>query len=195
MYIHHGAVKRRDEGKARDILAATLQEVEAVGLAGLSMEAVARRAGVATGTVYIYFKNKEALLEALYLATKTEVAGIFSHEEGLPVRAAFSRMCAAFLAYLIDHRAEIVFMGQMANSPFLSEETRTQVALVSRPLTEMLERGKREMLLKDVETGVMIAFLQGALREVAPLVAAEPRTHRARRFEQIATLCWDALKR
>ena len=58
MKIHDSDVKPRDEAKARDILAATLHEIEHVGLAGLSMEAVARRAGVATGTVYIYYKNK-----------------------------------------------------------------------------------------------------------------------------------------
>jgi hypothetical protein len=40
----------------------------------------------------------------------------------------------------------------------------------------------------------MIAFLQGALRGAAASVAAEPRDQRPRRFEQIAALCWDALK-
>ena len=51
-------MRQRDETKAQQILAATLDEVREVGLTGLSVEAVARRAGVATGTVYIYFKNK-----------------------------------------------------------------------------------------------------------------------------------------
>lgn len=187
-------VKRRDEGKARDILAATLQEIEAVGLAGLSMEAVARRAGVATGTLYIYFKNKEALLDALYLETKSDLASVVFRDEGLPVRVAFSRMCAAFLRYLIDHRAEVIFMSQVATSPFLTEQTRAAGALGARPLTEVLERGKRELLLKDLDTGFMIAFLQGVLPELAAVVAREPRDQRERRFDQIATLCWDAFK-
>lgn len=188
-------MKRRDESKARDILAATLSEVEAVGLAGLSMEAVARRAGVATGTVYIYFKNKEALIDALYLETKTRLAGLVFRDEGQPVRVAFSRMCAAFLMYLIEHRAEVIFMGQVANSPYLTDATRAAAALGARPLTEVLERGKREMLLKEIDTALMIAFLQGALRDLAPLVASEPAALQPSRCELIASLCWDALKR
>lgn len=188
-------MKRRDEGKARDILAATLQEVEAVGLAGLSMEAVARRAGVATGTVYIYFKSKEALLGELYLSVKREFTSVGHRAEGLPVRAAFSRMCVEYLEYLMDHRAEVILMLQMANSPFLTEETRTAAAIWGQPITDLLERGKRELLLKDLEASFMLTFLQAALRELAILVAREPKARRAERFEQIATLCWDALKR
>jgi hypothetical protein len=115
-------------------------------------------------------------------------------DEGLPVRAAFSRMSAAYLAYLIDHQAEVVFMNQVVNSPYLTEETRAAAALGARPLVDLLERGKRELLLKDLDTGLMIAFLQGALRGAAASVAAEPRDQRPRRSEQIAALCWDALK-
>ncbi|HEU4538261.1 MAG TPA: helix-turn-helix domain-containing protein [Polyangiaceae bacterium] len=187
-------MKPRDEAKARDILAATLKEVEAVGLAGLSMEAVARRAKVATGTLYIYFKNKEALIDALYLATKRELAGLVFKPSDLPVRAAFQAMCVAFLEYLIEHQAEVIFMGQVFNSPYISDRTRAEAALGVRPLTELLERGQRELLLKDLDVPLMLVFLQGTLRELAAVVAAEPRARRAERCEQIATLCWDALK-
>jgi AcrR family transcriptional regulator len=187
-------MKPKDEAKARQILAATLDEVEKVGLAGLSIEAVARRARVATGTVYTYYKSKEALLEALYVATKTELASLLFRDEGEPIRVAFSRMAAAFIDYVIEHRAEMVFMGQMANSPYLSARTRETMALGARPLTELLERGKRERILKNLDNQLMLSFLQGTLREMAPLVAAVPRARRAAAVEQIASLCFDALK-
>jgi AcrR family transcriptional regulator len=187
-------VKPKDEAKAREIFAATLEEVEKVGLAGLSIEAVARRAGVATGTVYIYYKNKEALLEALYIATKSELAGLVFRDEGLPIRLAFARMVAAFLDYVIEHHAEMVFMSQMSNSPYLSARTRETMALGTRPLTELLERGKREHILKDLDSELMLTFLQGTLRELAPLAAAVPRSRRKSCVEAITTLCWDALK-
>jgi AcrR family transcriptional regulator len=188
-------VKPRDESKARDILAATLREVDEVGLAGLSMEAVARRAGVATGTVYIYFKNKGALVDALYLATKTELSSLVFRDDGLPVRVAFSQMCIGFLEYLVEHRAEVVFMQQVRNSPYLTEATKAAASSGAAALTELLERGKRERLLKEeLDTPLMLAFLYGTLRELGGIVAATPRAKRAKRLEQIASLCWDALK-
>lgn len=187
-------MKPKDDAKARDILVATLREVELVGLAGLSIEAIARRAGVATGTVYIYYKNKEALLDALYLATKQELASLVFRDEGLPIRAAFSRMATAFLEYLIEHRAELVFMSQIANSPYITQRTKEVAALGVRPLTALLERGKQEQLLKDLDTGLMLTFLQGTLSALSPLAGAVARAQRLAYFEQIATLCWDALK-
>ena len=82
-------MRQKDEAKAQEILRATLDEVEASGLAGLSIEAVARRAGVATGTVYTYFKSKEALLDSLYRHTKLAFAALVLRDEGQAVKPAF----------------------------------------------------------------------------------------------------------
>jgi TetR/AcrR family transcriptional regulator, repressor of fatR-cypB operon len=189
-----GPMKRKDEAKARDIFAATLRTVQEHGLVGLSMEAVARRAGVAAGTLYVYHESKEALLEALYLETKRALTEAVFRDEGLPVRPAFIAMCRAYLEYLAEHPAEIAFLEQMARSTLLSPRVRTVVEPGVRPLVELLERGKRELLLKDLDTRLMIAFLQAAVQELSSFAAALPRARRAAQHEQIAQLCWDALK-
>lgn len=190
-------MKPRDEAKAKAILAATLREIEEVGLSGLSMEAVARRAKVATGTVYIYFANKEALIEAVYRATKSEIAGLFLLDPSLPVRLAFQQACLRYAEYAVAHRAEIVLMGQIYNSPYLSAETRRQTEGGVEPVRELLARGKREGLLKDLPVDMMLGFLQATLRELAAYVGEVPKKNekeRALRHEQVARLCWDALK-
>lgn len=187
-------MRQKDETKAQDILRATLDEIQAVGLAGLSLEAVARRAGVATGTIYIYFKNKDALLDALYLHTKQKFAAFLLRDEGLPLRATFALMVKACLDYIVENSAEVVFMSQMANSPYVSAKTRETVALGAKPVTLLLERGKAEQLLKDLDTTWMLAFLYGTLSALAPLAASLGATRYAAFQETVATLCWDALK-
>ena len=49
----------RDEQKIELVHAATLNLVARIGLAGLTISMIAKEAGVAAGTIYIYFKNKE----------------------------------------------------------------------------------------------------------------------------------------
>lgn len=186
-------MKRKDEVKARHILAATIRTVQEAGIAGLSMEAVARRAGVATGTLYVYHANKEALLDAAYLATKRALAAAVFRDEGLPVRPAFLKMAAAYLAYLVEHRAEVAFLEQVRHSTFVSARTRRAAEEEARPLLELLERGKRELLLKPIETRLMIAYLHGTLRELAFVVAEAPVGKRAALGAQIAQVCWDGL--
>lgn len=187
-------MRQKDEAKARDILRATLDEVQLAGLAGLSVEAVARRAGVATGTVYVYFKSKDALLDELYLNTKQKFATFVLRDDGLPLRAAFTRIVCAYLNYVIENNAEIVFMGQMANSPYVSEQTRETVALGVRPLIALLARGKAEQLLKDIDVAWMTALVGGVVHAMAPLGAELTPDARRAFQETAAALCWDALK-
>jgi AcrR family transcriptional regulator len=186
-------VRTRDETKERRILASTLELVEQQGLSGLSMEAVAKAAGVAIGTVYIYFDSKEALLNALYLRTKRELSGkIFEGTaEGEPVKPAFQRMCIAYMRYVAAHRAEMVFMHQLRNSPFILEQTKELGEQAGAPLLRLLERAKKEGLLKDLPIPLMIAFLQATLTELASYGAPGSREQT---YREVARLVWDALK-
>ena len=187
-------MRQKDEAKAQDILQATLDEIQAVGLAGLSIEAVARRAGVATGTIYIYFKGKDALLDALYLHTKQRFSTFFLRDDGLPLRATFGAMTKAYLDYVIKNKAEMVFMGQVANTPYLTIETRDAAALGARPVAALLERGKAEQLLKDMDTAWMMVFLSETLKAMAPLAQGMTTDRYVAFQDDVATLCWDALK-
>lgn len=189
-------MRQRDEAKERRILAATLEIVERQGLAGLAMEAVARAAGVATGTVYTYFENKEALLNALYLATKESLAreafqGAAPEEA---VRPAFERACVGYMRFAVERRAELVFMQQCANSPLVSEQTRERAARTAEPMVRLLERARAEGLLKDLPTPLMLTFLQGALREMAGFIGGQPKRAQGPLYATIARLAWDALK-
>ena len=58
----------RPADKREAILAAALQLIARLGLHNTPMSAVAREAGVAAGTLYLYFPSKEAMINALYVA-------------------------------------------------------------------------------------------------------------------------------
>ncbi|MEL6677601.1 MAG: TetR/AcrR family transcriptional regulator [Pseudomonadota bacterium] len=56
--------QRRKDARPGEIIQAGLEEFAEMGFAGARLDDVARRAGVAKGTIYRYFENKEALFEA-----------------------------------------------------------------------------------------------------------------------------------
>ena len=56
---------RRPDARPDEILAAALQHFVASGYAQARMEEIAADAGVTAGTIYRYFENKEALVDAL----------------------------------------------------------------------------------------------------------------------------------
>jgi len=67
----------------KDILEAVVKILTHDGIQGLTMERVASEAGVAKGTLYLYFKDKQAILEAtrtrlrpIYMSTFTSIFGM-----------------------------------------------------------------------------------------------------------------------
>jgi AcrR family transcriptional regulator len=66
--------RRRKEARPAELVRAGLEEFAVNGFAGTRLDDVARRAGVAKGTIYRYFPDKEALFLA---AVRTEVAPVF----------------------------------------------------------------------------------------------------------------------
>src|SRR5262249_10146363 len=75
--------KRRDT-----ILAAALEEFSARGFAAARLDDVARRAGVAKGTIYLYFSDKENLFHELVRTMLSPVVGVIEAAPmaDLPVR-------------------------------------------------------------------------------------------------------------
>jgi len=57
--------RRRKEERPQEILDAAFEEFAAHGYAAARLEDVARRGGIAKGTIYLYFKHKEGLFRAV----------------------------------------------------------------------------------------------------------------------------------
>src|SRR3954470_4467084 len=68
------AAERRDA-----ILAAALDEFAVQGFAAARLDDVAKRAGVAKGTIYLYFADKETLFQELIRTQLTPVVGDVIH--------------------------------------------------------------------------------------------------------------------
>lgn len=56
---------RRKSARPAEILAVAAEELIEAGEDGLRIATVAARAGVAKGTVYLYYRSKQELLDAL----------------------------------------------------------------------------------------------------------------------------------
>ncbi|MFN3658604.1 MAG: TetR/AcrR family transcriptional regulator [Pseudolabrys sp.] len=70
-----GAREARSAERREAILAAALDEFAARGFEAARLDDVARRAGVAKGTIYLYFRDKEALFQELVRAMITPLVG------------------------------------------------------------------------------------------------------------------------
>ncbi len=94
-------VQARSTASVEAILEATVQVLLAVGKERLTTTRVALRAGVSVGTLYQYFPNKSALLQAVlqrHLAGVTDaMERVCKDQKGQPLRQMASALITAFL--------------------------------------------------------------------------------------------------
>src|ERR1043166_381874 len=84
------ARKRRSatpEARRAAILAAALEEFWARGYEGARLDDVAKRAGIAKGTIYLYFADKEALFQELVRSMVHPVLGMLDKMRGVEIPA------------------------------------------------------------------------------------------------------------
>ena len=90
-----GPSPQKTELTYKEILQAALDEFTEVGIAKATMDKIAKRANVAKGTLYLHFKNKEALLQGALEATIAYSALASMQTQRLPsesVKAYISRL-------------------------------------------------------------------------------------------------------
>lgn len=98
-------------GKREAILSAALEEFSTRGFAAGRLEDVARRAGVAKGTIYLYFPDKETLFQELVRAELSPVvAALEAAPVGdLPLRVVAERLVTMFAREIFGtHRKDVI---------------------------------------------------------------------------------------
>jgi len=189
-------VKPKDDDKLRAIAEATFTLVEQTGLSGLTMAAIAREAGLATGTLYVYFKSKEELMVALYEQAKTSTTASLMQGDDpqAPFRSRFQRMWMNWLEHRLTHYAQVVFIEQYYNSPWFSEESRNLSARLIKGWIDLIESAKAQQILKDVPTVLLINSFGGSVRETTNALRSDALKRTEANLAMAFGLCWDGIK-
>src|SRR6185437_15955949 len=121
-------------------LLTTAREAFLTGEPDAHVEEIARRAGVAVGTLYRHFETREALVEAVY---RQEVDELCAAPAGLLARYAPDEALRRFLLLLVDHAAvgkgmAVALECIMATDSPVFDDARAQMA---QALDELLKAG------------------------------------------------------
>ena len=89
--------RRAPDARPQQILEAALAEFGEQGLAGARIDDIARRAGIAKGTVYLYFANKEELFQGVVRQTIVARLDEMRREFGHPGDGTATEQLRAYL--------------------------------------------------------------------------------------------------
>ena len=169
------AVARRSEapGRKRDaILRAAIDVFAERGFFNAQVADIARAAGVAAGTVYLYFKGKDDLLVSIFERSMREglATGRAAAAKLQDPRERLRRLARAHLARLgHDRNLAIVFQVELRQSTkFMARLSATLLRDYLGLIREAVADGQREGLFRaDVKATAMAKMLFGALDEMA----------------------------
>ena len=163
----------RREAQAADkrelILAAALDEFSQNGFAAARLDDVAKRAKVAKGTIYLYFRDKEALFQELL---RTQISPVMSMLEAVlasggkdvkpaPLRELAHRVADLFVEQVIGtRRKDIVrlILTEGPRFPKLAEFYYREV--ISRGLSALRARAARAVKEGELRSDALVRFPQ-----------------------------------
>jgi AcrR family transcriptional regulator len=144
--------RRLDPERQRLILDAILYEAAEKGPAALNIKAVAGRAGVAVGSLYQYFPNRDGLLDfAIELCVRymTEIFALSrSYLLAMPLAEALKSYLSVGLEWGQTENGLVRFFGRAAyqGDPDLVER-------VVRPIATIMRELMRDLLVQAAERG------------------------------------------
>ena len=162
-------IKPADE-RRREILEAATELFRERGFETTTVQAVAAAAGMAAGTVYLYFPSKEAILTALQEDFEAGLIDRFAENseavlqeedatgEVVTYQEVVSRLIDGVVDFSLEHRAEAEVIARHLGRVSISPDNR----LLRGPLTELLTRVIREGINQgyvDSSDAEMAAYL------------------------------------
>jgi len=146
--------------KCNALLKATLQLINNGGIQGASMAKVASLANVSPATIYLYYTNKQDLVNQLYLEVKTAYTtkSFEDLEISKPVKLSFEKIWFNMAEYKMKNKEEASFLSQCDNSPIIDEYTKQAGLKLMQPLFDLWRRGQDEGIIKDISPYLLYAF-------------------------------------
>jgi AcrR family transcriptional regulator len=155
---------------------------------------IARRAGVAEGTLFTYFDSKEALFQELYLHLKQGLADMMMPD--YPAEAGYrQRMEHLFQRYVswgLANPAGRVAVVRLGASGQLLDCTRTQGFVLFQAVVQMMLDGVRDGVLIDAPTSFLGSLVEQIADTTIEHLGKEPEE--ADRYRQLGFhVVWRAI--
>lgn len=188
--------RERDENKVQEILQASLKIAISTGFSGLKMADVAQQAGMATGTLYIYFKNKEELINAAYLSTKKEIAALLNdvRHQGTTYYDTFKNTWYAYIYFCQQFPEKMLFVEQFIYSGFILEENKQLAEKQFSPFNAFIEELQAQRFILQTDIELVKAQLMGPIHEIVKVQLSRKTPLSQAQLDQCFQMAWNSVR-
>jgi len=160
--------------KRNALIKATIELVNNNGFHATSMSKIAKMANVSPATIYLYFENKQDLVNKTYLQVKEAYTkyAFANYNEEMSVIEGFEIIWKQIADFKFKECENALFLSQCDNTPMIDEPILQEGIKHLQPLLDLWERGKKEGIIKPMSNYLLYAY---AINPLSFLMIAQKR--------------------
>ncbi|MDB4966791.1 MAG: Transcriptional regulator, TetR family protein [Myxococcales bacterium] len=189
--------ENEDSPKREAILDAALELFAELGYHGTTVPQVADKAGVGAGTLYRYFENKEALVNALFQKWKRELARQIMERFPVeqPVRTQFHEIWKRAAGFATRHPRALDFLELHHHGSYLDAASIAVEQELLIPIYAFAENAKRLQQLKEISAEILGALVWGGFMGLVNAARKGFVTLDKKTFDHAEECMWQAIRR
>ncbi len=187
------------QSKVERLIHATIALTDNYGLVGASTAKIAKRAKVATGTLFHHFPSKDQLIAASYLTVQKDyawnVVGIFDYpKHHLDKR--LIKYCKVSIDYWSRHAASLSFTLQVYGSQFYTPALKLEVEQLHQHFLSALAVGIKNKMLSSIDPSISYQLIFNTIIQTAHLILNEESETKRKRIRKMGVnFLWNAIRK
>jgi len=191
------ATLQKSIDKRNALIKATIELVNNSGFHATPMSKIAKMAKVSPATIYIYFENKQDLVNKTYIEVKAAYTAYAfeTYDENISVEAGFELIWKRIAHFKLKECENAMFLAQCDNTPMIDEESRQAGIKHLQPLLNLWARGKKEGIIKPISDYLLYAY---SINPLSFLMITQERgafTLDKTHLEEAYQSAWSSIKR
>jgi AcrR family transcriptional regulator len=162
-----------------------------------STASISQSAGVATGTLFLYFENKEELVNELYLACKDEYAtyledGVWEHKS---FKTRLKYIWDRSITWHLKNTDKVNFMRQFCTSPLITKMTREKALNRLNIINEVVKKATETHEISASMAELYAALIPGYIHSSAMrILEINPGKNLNKWIEEGFNFIWNGIK-
>jgi len=183
--------------KREAILAAALGLFVEKGFHGTAVPEIAARAGVGAGTIYRYFENKEAVVNALYQELKGSVLTHVMTEFpfSAPPREQFHVFWSRMAAFARENPKELAFLEFHHHQSYMDTQSAGIEDAVFSASRMIVGQWRAAQVAKDIDVDLLMAVIWGAFTGIHKACWQKHLTLDDNAIAAAEACVWEAIRR
>jgi len=146
--------------KRNALVKATISLVNNNGFHATPMSKIAKMANVSPATIYIYFENKQDLVNKTYIEVKEKYTNYAfdTYDASMSVESGFELIWRRIADFKLLECKNAMFLAQCDNTPMIDEASRQEGIKHLQPLLDLWMRGKNEGIIKPMSDYLLYAY-------------------------------------